>query len=98
MPLNLPEPWQMVIGDQGKALTVELEREICSSHKLFGIQTQAIARMLDRDNILFSTNDLSKPYVVVHLTWNVETDPAWPWFIGFTDLQDFESNWRRIYE
>ena len=29
------------------------------------------------------------PFYVVHLTWSVETDPAWPWTDAYDDMDDF---------
>ncbi|MFZ1617433.1 MAG: hypothetical protein WAT41_08810 [Flavobacteriales bacterium] len=98
MTLGLPDTWRTVEGDEAKSLVFELEREICSAHKIFGLQTEAIARMLARDNFLFTTNSHEHPYVVVHLTWSVETKPDWPWFTTFTSFDDFKENWQRIYD
>jgi hypothetical protein len=47
-----------------------------AGHALKSVKVRAVARRLDRDDVAFELVDGRR--CVVHLTWNVETDPRWP--------------------
>jgi hypothetical protein len=56
----------------------ELHAELCASHPLFRLSVVALARRLDRDDVLFGFAD--GRIAEVHLTWSrkQELDPRWP--------------------
>jgi hypothetical protein len=68
--------WHSVSGDEAQTLEHELARELPAGHALKGVKVRAVARRLDRDDVAFELED--GRCCVVHLTWNVETDPRWP--------------------
>lgn len=68
----------------------ELQREICSTHILWGHKVRAIGYCLDDINeILYETNLPGSPYVVVHLTWAKEKSPKFPNTILYRSFEDF---------
>ncbi len=82
--LHLLKPWEVIHDTpevQGRAarLSAELQREIPSTHVLFGIKATAVAHRIDQDDVLFELEG-HMPLAVVHLTWSYlrETDPRWP--------------------
>ncbi|TWT61261.1 hypothetical protein [Rubinisphaera italica] len=86
------KPWEPY-SDEGNFVLNEFHIEICENHTLFGMNVRVVGRRSDCDDVLFITDDLQKPIVVVHLTWTgkVETDPTWPdtrIFKGWQDLID----------
>jgi hypothetical protein len=65
------------VGDEDAAgLERELARELPDGHVLKGVSVRAIARRFDQDDVVFRLED--GRLCVVHLTWNVEREPAWP--------------------
>jgi hypothetical protein len=84
------EPWQRLEGS-GDAFVRELQKEIAPRHVLHGLSVIAVARRIDRDDVLFATHDPTKALAVVHLTWasRSETDPQWP----FTTLYESWQDW-----
>jgi hypothetical protein len=68
-----------------------LRNELSADHVLFGIPVTALAKRIDSDDVLFSTADPSKPFVVVHITWrgSAESDPIWPTTTIYESWQDW---------
>ncbi len=66
---NWLEPWRPV-GGGDVGLVEELRREVGAGHLLFGRETEALARRIDCDDVLFATSIPSSPLAVVHLTWS----------------------------
>ena len=54
--------------------------EIGKQHPLYGVPAKAIARRVDKDDVLFRLLRHLCEYAVVHLTWSgrEEENPAWP--------------------
>ncbi len=73
--LILPEPWYWC---NSEALLNELYKELSPGHILKKRKLKTVARRQDRDDVLFEIIDDNNGYAIVHLTWNVETAPAWP--------------------
>ena len=67
-------PWKRIQPEQGNGLETELVREICKGHLLFGKSHVALARRIDRDDVLFEI-DGGPAVAVVHLTYAVESAP-----------------------
>jgi hypothetical protein len=87
--MNYLEPWWSV--DEINEFHKELERETTKGHVLHGISTKCIARRQDQDDFLFQLTDGSGRFVVVHLTWSEERDPAWPWAELYNDFNDWRT-------
>ncbi len=94
----LPETWITVTDEERLRLETELKREVSHEHPLFGLSGRCLARRADRDDFLFSFSDAKHPFAVVHLTWRVEKGMDWPWTVFFLDANDFDANWRRIFD
>lgn len=73
--MELLSPWY---ADRNDALAIELKREVPAGHVLRDVCVNAVARRQDKDDVLFALQDGTGRVAVVHLTWQVETDPAWP--------------------
>ena len=91
--MMLPKNWQRVDEARACALEAELRREVPGLHRLNGLQLRAIAEHGGRDDVVFAPLDVVGPVHVVHLTWAVESDPAWPWTVSFVDVGEFERAW-----
>ncbi len=80
--LQLLKPWEVIrdtpqVQRRADRLSIELQREIPSTHVLFGTTATAIAHRIDQDDVLFELEG-QMPLAVVHLTWSREKDPRWP--------------------
>jgi len=62
------DPWVPVSKDHAPLLKGELSRELPAGHALYGRHARAIARRLDRDDVLFLL-DGGPCVAVVHLTY-----------------------------
>ncbi|MFN2567742.1 MAG: hypothetical protein ABR499_22335 [Gemmatimonadaceae bacterium] len=71
------------------ALKAELRRELPRSHQLRGLDLGAVARRDGRDDVLVRRAAGGATVYAVHLTWNVETDPAWPFTIAYASVDEF---------
>jgi hypothetical protein len=96
MPDEVPDdikwlaPWQPV-KSAGDNLVKELRQELSEYHILHGVRVVAVARRVDRDDVLFTTADPAKPLAVVHLTFtgDREREPQWPWTTIYNNWQDW---------
>lgn len=95
---ELPDEWERLEEKLCLKFDLELKKELCATHPLYGINCKCIAKRINRDDFLFQLIDTDLQYAVVHLTWSVETEPDWPWTTLFKDLNDFKVNWKRIQE
>ena len=83
---ELPEPF----------LVDELRREVCPGHPLHGRVCQAVAQATDDPNeFLFATDNPKMPIAFVHLTWSVESSPAFPHTIEYRSWDEFRAAWVR---
>src|SRR6266508_3561019 len=83
-------PWVPVSKEHTPMLEAELSRELPAGHALYGRQARAIARRLDRDDVLFLL-DGGPRVAVVHLTYSSrpEQAPEWPWARVFVNLEEW---------
>lgn len=105
-----PTPWRPIADDAAAlafgrwinpavADTVlgELRREISATHPLSGVACRPVAwEAWGRKDFLFATARPDMPLALVHFTWSVERDPAWPFVIPYRSLRHFfwrERNW-----
>lgn len=91
-PQSLPPNWVFLAEDDARRFSEELIREVCSAHRLHGVSARAVARHVRRDDFLFAVGSEHPKYVVVHLTWNVESSPKWPSATDFLNETDFRQN------
>jgi len=84
------DPWVPVSKDHAPLLKGELSRELPAGHALYGHHARAIARRLDRDDVLFLL-DGGPCVAVVHLTYlsQPEQTPEWPWARVFANLEEW---------
>lgn len=89
-PSPLREPWVPLTGD-GK-LEDEARREIGRGHVLWNKELRAIARRLDRDDVLFGLRQT--PQVAsVHLTWSGKREsPPWPSAVIYPTMLEWFEN------
>ena len=70
--------------------------EICKEHPLFGRECVAVAYDADcPKDFLFLTDIPDAPVVLVHLTWNQEPKPDWPFIKRYEGILDFIRQERR---
>lgn len=79
-------PWY---ADNNDALAFELEREASKGHPLHGVNVNVIARRRDTDDVLFALQDGTSRVAVVHLTWEMETNLAWPRVSMFQNMSSW---------
>jgi hypothetical protein len=86
----LRKPWAAVAASD-QSLETELHKEVGSKHQLYGKRVRAVARRLDRDDVLFQVTGSPAPYAVVHLTWSskMEQAPEWPATTTYATLDDW---------
>jgi len=94
----LPDGWFEVSVTEARGFEAELKKEMSPAHPLSGLEAQCVARRKDRDDFLFRFPGAQRPLAVVHLTWHVEKSADFPWTTFFDSDDDFEVNWRRIFD
>lgn len=92
-PPGLPDGWHLMTWDERKNVLAELQREIPFDHILHGRRMIPLARHSGCDEVLIRTVDTIPTLYVVHLTWRVESDPAWPGARAFSNLSEFAEEW-----
>ena len=89
-PLPLPDGW---VGLAGSA-EAELAREVSSGHPLHGAICRAVGFNGDDPNeFLFATDRPAAPLAFVHLTWQAERDPGWPFAEVYAGWAAFRTAW-----
>ena len=98
-----PAPWLPMTDDTwslefgrwtnpkvAKTVLDELHREICKDHPLYEVECIPLAydSRIKKD-FLFATDQLDMPFVLVHFTWTVESNPNWPFVIPFQSIEEF---------
>lgn len=91
--IEIVTPWKRIedlpeIKNQAEHLSARLKEDLPSKHVLQGLKMKAVARRVDRDDVLFEIEGREMSLAVVHMTWRKETDSNWP------DTQFFE-NWEQ---
>ena len=72
----------------------ELQHEVCPGHPLHRVECRAVARSCEHpDAFVFVTAHPLMPIAFVHLTWHVETDPSFPYTVGYPSWEAFRSAW-----
>jgi len=89
-PLQLLTPWEPIDPADSAKFEDEYAVEIGKAHPLYGVPVKAIARRVDRDDVLFELLRHLCDYAVVHLTWSgkEESGPAWPACQIYADADD----------
>jgi hypothetical protein len=87
--LTWPGPWHPVTGSDRERLEAELRRELCPGHILYGLPVLAVGRRYDQDNGLYIVATQPPSLAVVHLTYSVETDPAWPGCTRYDSIEEW---------
>ncbi|MFC3076932.1 hypothetical protein ACFODL_02390 [Phenylobacterium terrae] len=86
--MRWPEGWTPVDdAAEAERLQAELAREVPRRHLLDGERVTPFARAEGADDVLFAWPD--GRVAQVHLTWAVETDPAFPATQIYADLEDW---------
>ena len=84
------EPWvELTDPSERTRFEEELRREVCQGHVLFDRSARALARRVDRDDVLFEISG-GPTVAAVHLTYSRETLPDWPATEVFESLKEFE--------
>lgn len=88
---DLLDPWEVVDLQRRPALEAELARELSPDHALSGMAARAIAKRIDRDDVLFEVPGIG--YAVVRLTWSGpgESSPKWPSTTIFSSHEEWRA-------
>ncbi len=71
-----------------------MHREVPPGHVLHGETCRAVAYNPEHsDEFLFVTDNPNTPIAFVHLTWQIERDPAWPYTIVYPGWEAFRLAW-----
>jgi hypothetical protein len=72
-----------------------LVREVVPGHPLYGANCRVVGfNAADPNEFLFSTDRAAVPLAFVHLTWQAERDPGWPYSIGYPSWEVFQAEWQ----
>jgi hypothetical protein len=90
-----PDSWRPLAGESFvSTLDAELQREVCPGHPLSRVACRAVARNLEDGNeFVFATAHPDMPVAFVHLTWQVERSPRYPYTMGYPSWEAFRSSW-----
>ena len=85
------EPWVQCNLSDKKAAEKELKIELSEVHVLYGLSLNALARRIDRDDVLFQLNEGTRNLVSVHLTYSgkKEENPQYPQIEEFASLDEW---------
>lgn len=87
-----PLGWRSVISPEGKSLlNAELIRELCPKHILYGKIANILGCFNYSDDTLFLLED--GRVAAVHLTWNLEDRPEWPWTVIYPSFSSWVAEW-----
>lgn len=89
--MDFIEPWEEYEHNSNHA-EKELARELCKDHSLYNVKASALAHRCDCDDILFQLSDFTHEYAVVHLTYSIESDPAYPLTELFENWEAWKNN------
>jgi hypothetical protein len=67
--------------------------EVSATECLFSTKHVIWVQRAGRDDVLVCPRTAAGPVYWVHLTWQVETDPTWPWTETYSDAADFVTRW-----
>jgi hypothetical protein len=82
------EPWEPVSEPRATSLANTLAAELAASHALHGRPARAIGASSDSDDVLFLIGD-PEQLVVVHLTYQKQTEAQWPLCMVFDSVVSF---------
>lgn len=89
-PLPLPAGWLGLV----RSAEAELQSEVCPGHRLYRVECRTVAFNADDVNeFLFATDDPAAPVAFVHLTFQAETDPRWPYTVTYAGWEAFRAAW-----
>ena len=83
------DPWRRLTHQEAKGLENELKRELSRGHVLRGKSVRALAS--HPDDVLFEVLGSPTRYAEVHLTWNRETRPEWPFTVFYSTLEEWRT-------
>ncbi|MFT3705236.1 MAG: hypothetical protein QM802_22910 [Agriterribacter sp.] len=86
---KFPLPWQVI--DDSALYEKELKKEVRFFHPLKWKKVRAVAKRMDRDDIIFEVQSGLYQYAVVHLTWKKEYSRTFP-------ITQLYIDWKEIYK
>lgn len=88
--LPLPSGWLGRVG----SIEAELQSEVPPGHLLHRVACQVVAfNAEDPNEFLFASENIAAPVAFVHLTWKTESDPVWPFTVGYSGWEAFRAAW-----
>src|ERR1700744_4248299 len=68
--VELSEPWRALEHERAEAMDMQLQLELAPDHLLYGAEVKAVAKRIDKDDVLFELNGVGNLLAQVHLTWS----------------------------
>src|SRR5947209_2870379 len=90
-----PQAWKPLPFPEGflgrvRSLEAELQSEVSPGHPLHQVESKVVAwNGQDPNEFLFATAKPGMPLAFVHLTWQPEQEPTWPYTVGYPDWETF---------
>ena len=76
------------------SLEIELQSEVCLGHPLYRIACRVVGwNSADHNEFLFESANPDMPLAFVHLTFQAESDPTWPFTVGYPGWDEFGTAW-----
>ena len=73
----------------------ELQRELLPGHVLAGKKVSVVGKKRTYDDYLFLVHSDPPKLAHVHLTWQKESNPKWPWTVLYSTAQEWVDNYMR---
>lgn len=95
-----PTPWNLMPVPEGyhglvRSPEDELQSETCVGHLLFNIRCRAVAwNAADPNEFLVVTESPAIPIAFVHLTFQAESSPMWPYTVCYKTWHEFRESWK----
>lgn len=100
MPGVLPAGWEILDRERNRVFNDEIAREAPKGHQLFGEPVRSVAKAAGSDDVIIESPGVGGKWAIVHLTYQVETDPQWPlvrrfatWEALVTEAERMATTW-----
>ena len=90
--LRFVEPWHSIDDEyERETLETQLKTELAEHHQLYGVDSRAVGRRYDKDDVLYALADGS--WAIVHLTGSEDAvpHPGYPRTQILKDAKDVEA-------
>ncbi|MCP4965055.1 MAG: hypothetical protein GY926_07450 [bacterium] len=75
IPGTLPAGWEVLDRARNEVFNDEIASEAPKGHQLFGEPFRSVAKAVGSDNVVIESPGIGGKWAIVHLMYQVETDP-----------------------